>query len=65
MPKLGGLETYELLKETDPAVKTVLSTGYNHSGKVREILDKGVLDFIKKPYRIQELLTHVRRVLDG
>jgi DNA-binding NtrC family response regulator len=46
-------------------VKAVLSTGYNHSEKVREILDSGVMDFIKKPYKVHELLLHIRRVLDG
>jgi PAS domain S-box-containing protein len=65
MPKLGGLETFELLRETAPEVKTVLSTGYNHSEKVQEILDSGVMDFIKKPYKVHELLLHIRRVLDG
>jgi two-component system cell cycle sensor histidine kinase/response regulator CckA len=65
MPKLGGLETFELMREMVPEVKTMLSTGYSHSEKVQKILDSGVMDFIKKPYNVHELLIKVRHVLDG
>jgi len=65
MPKLGGLETFQGLKATDKSVKALLSTGYNHSERVQEILDSGVRGFIKKPYNMNELLLQVRRTIDG
>ena len=65
MPKLGGLETFQGLKATDKSVKALLSTGYNHSERIQEILDSGVKGFIKKPYNMNELLLQVRRTIDG
>ncbi|MBN2323456.1 MAG: PAS domain S-box protein [Spirochaetes bacterium] len=65
MPKLGGLETFKLIRETSPHAKTVLSTGYDHSEKIQEMLDSGVMDFIKKPYKVNELLLQIRHVLDS
>jgi CheY-like chemotaxis protein len=65
MPKLGGLETYLMLKGIDPAVKALLSTGYDHTERVQEILDSGVRGFLKKPYNVNELLSKIRSVLDS
>jgi CheY-like chemotaxis protein len=65
MPKLGGLETYLMLKGIDPAVKALLSTGYDHTERVQEILDSGVNGFLKKPYNVNELLSKIRSVLDS
>jgi two-component system cell cycle sensor histidine kinase/response regulator CckA len=65
MPKLNGLETYQVITKIDPDAKAVLSTGYDHSERVKEILDSGVKGFIKKPYNVRELLSQVRNVLDS
>ena len=64
MPKLGGLETFLILKDINPSVKALLSTGYSHSERVQEILNSGVKGFIKKPYNMNELLIEVRKVIE-
>jgi CheY-like chemotaxis protein len=65
MPKMGGRETFLKLKEINPTVKALLSTGYSQNGKAQEILNSGVLGFIQKPYHVNELLSKVRGVLDA
>ncbi|RJP66009.1 MAG: response regulator, partial [Candidatus Abyssobacteria bacterium SURF_17] len=65
MPKMGGREAYLKLKEVNPKVRTLLSTGYSQNGKAKEILDSGVMGFIQKPYQVNELLSKVRHVLDA
>ncbi len=65
MPRMGGRETYLKLKELDPQVKALLSTGYDRNGEVREILRSGVTGFIQKPFDLDELLLKVRAALDG
>jgi two-component system cell cycle sensor histidine kinase/response regulator CckA len=65
MPKMGGRETFLKLKELNPKVKALLSTGYSQSGKAQEILDSGVMGFVQKPYRVNTLLSEVRNVLDA
>jgi two-component system cell cycle sensor histidine kinase/response regulator CckA len=65
MPKMGGRETFLKMKEINPTIKALLSTGYSQNGKAREILDSGVLGFIQKPYQANRLLAKVRAVLDA
>jgi PAS domain S-box-containing protein len=65
MPKMGGRETFLRLKELNPNVKALLSTGYDRNGEAREILRSGVIGFIQKPFQLDELLCKVRSVLDG
>lgn len=65
MPKLGGRETFLKLKELNPQVKALLSTGFSQHGKTKEILDSGVKGFIQKPYQVNDLLIMMRSVLDG
>ncbi len=64
MPRLGGKETYEKLREITPNVRVLLSSGYSENGTAREILNRGALGFLQKPYRSRELLRKLRHVLD-
>jgi len=65
MPKMGGGETFLELKALNPKLKALLSTGYSQNGKAQKILDNGVMGFVQKPYRLNELLSKVRAVLDA
>jgi two-component system cell cycle sensor histidine kinase/response regulator CckA len=65
MPKMGGRETFLKLKEINPKIKVLLSTGYSQNGKAKELLGKGVVGFLQKPYHVDGLLLKVRAVLDG
>jgi PAS domain S-box-containing protein len=63
MPRLSGRDTLRELLQIDPQVQVVLSSGYSaeyfsESGK------DGVVGFVNKPYRPQDLALTVRRVLD-
>lgn len=63
MPKMGGRETFLKLKEINPSVKALLSSGYSQNGKTVEIIKSGVLGFVQKPYQLDELLSKIRRTL--
>ena len=64
MPEMGGQETYERLREIDPNVKVLLSSGYSQNGQAQEILEAGVQGFLQKPYDLSQVLYKVREVLD-
>lgn len=64
MPEMSGGECFSELKTINPAVKVVLSTGYSMDGNVQEIVDLGLVGFIQKPYRMEELGRDIRAVLD-
>ena len=65
MPRQGGRETFLQLKQIDPDVRVLFSTGYSQNEKVNEIMALGVRGFIQKPYQVRDLLAKVRDVLDG
>ena len=60
LPKIDGQETYKRLREIDPNIKVVLSTGYDVNNKVSEMLSDGAVAFIQKPYHIDKLLGIVK-----
>jgi len=65
MPGMGGRETFEKLKELNPRVRAILSTGYSEDERARQMLAMGVKSFVQKPYRIDDLALAVRRILDS
>ena len=60
---MGGCETIKLLKEFDPQVKAVVSTGYANDPVVAEYEKYGFCGFLNKPYIIEDLLQLLKNVL--
>jgi two-component system cell cycle sensor histidine kinase/response regulator CckA len=51
----GGLQTLLKLRELDPAVKAVVSTGYSNDAIASEYRKHGFRAFLKKPYDLSTL----------
>jgi signal transduction histidine kinase/ActR/RegA family two-component response regulator len=64
MPGMDGREVFDRLKDQNPNVRTILSTGYAEDDRAREMMSQGVRAFVQKPYRAEEFAAAVRRVLD-
>lgn len=65
MPKISGGEVYDKLKEINPQVKVLLSSGYSVDGQATEILKRGCNGFIQKPFNMEELSRKVNEILDS
>ena len=63
MPRMGGHECYRMLKQIDPHVRAILSTGYGLNGAAQAMLDDGVLQLIQKPYIMAQLAETVAHAL--
>jgi two-component system cell cycle sensor histidine kinase/response regulator CckA len=63
MPQVGGGEVYDRLKEIDPQVKVLLSSGYSVDGQAAQILKRGCNGFIQKPFRPEALSKKIRAIL--
>jgi PAS domain S-box-containing protein len=63
MPDMCGGETYDCLKQINPGVKVLLSSGYSIDGEAAEILKRGCNGFIQKPFNIEQLSQKIRDVL--
>jgi PAS domain S-box-containing protein len=64
MPNMGGGEAYDRLKEINPDIKVLLSSGFSIDGEATEILQRGCNGFVQKPFRMNELAEKITRVLD-
>ncbi|MFH0814452.1 MAG: response regulator, partial [Pseudomonadota bacterium] len=64
MPEMGGGEVYIKLKEINPDIKVLLSSGYSINGQAKKIMERGCDGFIPKPFEVKELSQKIREVLD-
>jgi len=64
MPGMNGLETFRRLREIDPDIVVLVSSGYSDQGQAQDLLASGARDFIQKPFSFQEILSKVRTLLD-
>ena len=63
MPEMNGGEVYDKMKEINPNIKVLLSSGYSMEGQATEILERGCEGFIQKPFHIGKLSKSVRKAL--
>ena len=64
MPKMGGKECLKELLKIDPQVNVLVASGYSADASVKETIQMGAKSFVTKPFRGNDLLRDVRRVLD-
>ncbi|MBI5203305.1 MAG: response regulator [Nitrospirae bacterium] len=64
MPKMSGIETLTELKKITPKTKVIMITAFATVENAVDAIKRGASDYISKPFRIEELLTTIRRVLE-
>jgi CheY-like chemotaxis protein len=55
MPEMGGRTCFESLRQIDPLVRVVLTSGFARDAVVEDLLGSGAKAFLAKPYRMVEL----------
>ncbi len=64
MPGMDGGKTFDRIREIQPQMLVLLSSGYAINGQAHEIMLRGCNGFIQKPYNLTELSNKVRTVLN-
>ena len=64
MPEMGGQECLRRLRELDPQVKVLISTGYTANSTAQKLVTEGALGVVEKPFRLQDFAAAVRAALD-
>jgi len=61
MPRMDGREAFRRMKDINPDVRAMLSSGYGDSGTSGGWQAEGILGFLAKPYQIGQLSQMVAR----
>ncbi len=64
MPKQTGIDAIAEIKRLRPKTKVVMITAFASVEKAIDAIRKGGSDYISKPFKIEDLLTTIRRVLE-
>ena len=64
MPGWDGGKTFDRIRDIQPDLPVMLSSGYAINGQATEIMDRGCNGFIQKPFNLSEISQKVRKVLD-
>jgi len=62
---MGGREAIALLREVDPGVRAVVSSGYSDDPLMGEFRAHGFAAVVRKPFQLQELDEALRLVLEA
>ena len=63
MPSLSGPDTLRELRQLDPHIPVILSSGYSEDETKKAIADQGPAIFLPKPYNFEELIAKVEELL--
>ena len=62
MPGMDGKETFNTLKQINPEIKAIISSGYALTKEIEEILKQGARAFLQKPYDQIDLARQILQI---
>ncbi|MDD5673121.1 MAG: response regulator [Chitinivibrionales bacterium] len=63
MPEMNGKDAFLAMREINPRIRAILSSGYSINGEAQEILDAGVLGFVQKPFRFDQIKSKIEEAM--
>jgi DNA-binding NtrC family response regulator len=63
LPDQSGAYTFNKLREIDPDARVIISTGYNETQEVFDLIDLGCLGMLQKPFSMEKLFAKVAEAL--
>ena len=65
MPGMSGRELHDRLKTSKPDIRTLLCSGYSLNENAKEIMEQGCSGFLQKPFKINELSSTIKAILQS
>lgn len=65
MPGMGGHACLRELKQREPGLKVLISSGYFSEGQIKNLLKQGAHGYLTKPYKLTDLMAKVNDLLKG
>lgn len=63
MPNKSGIEVLKYIQQYSKHTKSIILTGYADLKHAMEAREYGALDFISKPYKVEDVLGTIKRAL--
>ena len=64
MPGISGMELLEKTRERSPETGVIIITGFGSIGSAVEAMKKGAVEYVTKPFDLDELLLKVKKIRD-
>ncbi|RLB61855.1 MAG: hypothetical protein DRH08_13300 [Deltaproteobacteria bacterium] len=64
MPGMNGIDTLTALKHRKPQIKVIMITAFATVQNAVNAIQRGASDYVTKPFKIEELLATIGRVLE-
>ncbi|MGD9010329.1 MAG: PAS domain S-box protein [Desulfobacteraceae bacterium] len=64
MPGLDGGQVFDRIRNLQPDMPVMLSSGYSLNGQASDIINRGCDGFIQKPFSLSKLSQKIRQILD-
>lgn len=64
MPKLSGIDAVREIREVDPGARIVMCSALGQEALVMEALKAGATDFVVKPFKPEDVLSTLSKVLE-
>lgn len=65
MPVMDGREAFSEIKKIDPDQKIFIISGYSQREDLEDMLDKGAVGFMRKPFQVKEIVNRVKQILES
>ena len=62
MPHMDGEQCFRELRQLNPDVKVIMSSGYNEQDVTQKFVGKGLAGFIQKPYKLSVLKDAIHKI---
>ncbi len=64
MPRMNGLELLETIEHKYADLLTVAMTGFPNEDITKKVLEKGICEFLVKPFTLQQLLSAITKCFE-
>lgn len=64
MKDMDGMQVLNRVKEVSPGTKVIIITGYAESATAKQAFQSGVYEFIRKPFRLDEIKQVIVRAIE-
>lgn len=61
MPKMDGYTCFLELQRIDPNLKVIISSGFSINDNIKQLIDKGAIGFLQKPFNTRKLLKTIKK----